>query len=119
LNPGVLLVFPQVRTHFQYQEFVVNQLCLHYPRGFLPFITKDLPLLLKFWLTDLSGTAALLQHTFHAKGPLPHDPANLLRSYLLMLQMKEISVTRWVTELHRCGRAMQQTGKSELYARSR
>ncbi|MCD1259201.1 transposase [Paenibacillus athensensis] len=95
-------MFPQVRTHSQYQHFVVHQLRLHYPRGFLPFIAKDLPLLLKFWLTDLSGTAALLQHTFHVKGPIPHDPANLLRSYLLMLQMKEVSVTRWVAGLHRC-----------------
>ncbi len=56
----------------------------------------------KFWRTDLSDTARLLHDTFSLRGPRPWDPADLLRSYLLMLEVGEPSITQWVQQLQRC-----------------
>ena len=62
----------------------------------------DLALIHKFWITDLSRTASLLSTTYGKKGPAPRDPGALLRSYLLMLVLRQTSVTRWVDDLRRC-----------------
>ena len=55
----------------------------------------------KFWILDLSRTSSLLQSVYSdsKKGTAPHDPANLLRSYLLALQTGYVSITKWVEAL--------------------
>ncbi|NMP25225.1 transposase, partial [Sulfobacillus sp. DSM 109850] len=95
-------MFPIVRSHPAYQAFVQAQLRRHYAPGALQFVAPDWALVAKFWRTDLSDTARLLHETFSLRGPRPWDPADLLRSYLLMLEVGEPSITRWVQQLQRC-----------------
>ena len=45
---------------------------------------------------------AYSKNTFSCRGPKSIDPADLLRSYLLMLQVGEPSITEWVNQLRRC-----------------
>lgn len=95
-------MLPIVRSHEQYQSFVEQQLRNHYANGSLLFVAKDWSLVKKFWITDLSDTFNLLRDTFSCRGPKSIDPADLLRSYLLMLQVGEPSITEWVNQLRRC-----------------
>ena len=95
-------MLPMVRSHQQYQSFVEQQLRIHYGNGSLLFIAKDWSLVKKFWITDLSDTFCLLEATFSRRGPRSFDPADLLRSYLLMLHVREPSITEWVNQLRRC-----------------
>lgn len=95
-------MLPTVRSHKQYQSFVEQRLRVHYSNGSLLFIAKDWSLVTKFWITDLSGTFDALKGNFSPRGPQAIDPADLLRSYLLMLEVRESSITEWVNQLRRC-----------------
>lgn len=94
-------MFPIVRSHQQYQIFLTQELKSHYVGGILHLQDDDWILINKLWLVDLSRTFSLLEDTYSSQGPCPHDPANLLRSYLLMHLTGTVSVTKWVTQLHR------------------
>ncbi len=95
-------MLPTVRSHEQYQSFVQQQLRLHYSDGTLLFVSKDWPVVTKFWITNLSATFDMLRDTYSCHGPEATDPADLLRSYLLMLEVGQSSITEWVNDLHRC-----------------
>lgn len=94
-------MLPPIRTHAQYQSFVLKQLRTHYSGGVLMLVAKDWSLIEKFWLVDLSATASLLSPQYATRGIKATDPANLLRSYLLMMQVGRTSITEWVDELRR------------------
>jgi hypothetical protein len=95
-------MLPSARSHEEYQSFVLQQLRLHYSNGSLLFVTKDWPLVTKFWITDLSATFDMLRSTYSCHGPEATDPTDLLRSYLLMLEVGQPSITEWVNDLRRC-----------------
>ena len=95
-------MLPILRSHQQYQSFIEERLRLHYSNGSLLFIAKDWALVTKFWVTDLSDTFQFIKGTYSCRGPQSIDPANLLRSYLLMLEVGEPSITKWVNQLRRC-----------------
>ena len=94
-------MFPTVRSHLEYQDFVTQQLKTYYVGGILSLQNSDWILIEKLWLVDLSRTFSLLKDTFSSQGPCPHDPADLLRSYILMHLTGTFSVTKWVTALRR------------------
>ena len=94
-------MLPSIRTHDQYQSFVLEQLRSHYSGGILVLVAKDWTFIEKFWMVDLSGTASLLNRQYATHGIQATDPANLLRAYLLMLQVGQLSITAWVDELRR------------------
>ena len=94
-------MLPFIRSHAQYQSFVLEQLRTHYAGGILVLVTHDWPFIEKCWLLDLSGTASLLSDQYASGGIVATDPANLLRAYLLMLQVGQTSLTKWVDELRR------------------
>src|SRR5579875_2686125 len=94
-------MLPSIRSHAQYQSFVLEQLRTHYSGGILMLVAKDWTFIEKFWLVDLSGTASVLSRQYATRGIHATDPADILRSYLLMLQVGCISVTKWVDELRR------------------
>jgi hypothetical protein len=98
----VILLVPTIRSHDQYQCFLQEQLRHHFVSGSRALFPSDLALIRKFWNVDLSRTAILLSSTYGKKGPAPRDPADLLRSYLLMLELRQTSITRWVDLLRRC-----------------
>lgn len=93
---------PILIPHQAYQDFVMSQLQKHYSGGIFVLVNKDWPIIMKFWISDLSHTTILLQDFYDAKGPIPRDPASMLRSYLLFLMTKpEIGITAWVDEMYR------------------
>ncbi|EGL82337.1 transposase IS4 family protein [Caldalkalibacillus thermarum TA2.A1] len=93
---------PILIPHQTYQDFVMEQLKKHYFGGVLVLLNKDWPLIAKLWITDLSPITTYLQDFYGARGPLPRDPASMLRSYLVYLQTNpEKSITEWVDELYR------------------
>lgn len=73
----------------------------HYSGGILVLLAKDWTFIEKFWLVDLSGTASALSRQYAIRGIKATDPADIFRSYLLMLQVGCTSVTAWVDELRR------------------
>lgn len=89
------LLCSEIRT------FVLEQLRTHYSGGILVLVAKDWTFIEKFWLVDLSGTASLLSSQYATRGINATGPANLFRSYLLMLQVGRTSITAWVDELRR------------------
>ncbi|MCY9668254.1 hypothetical protein M5X11_25575 [Paenibacillus alginolyticus] len=84
-----------------YQAFVHHQLCTNYGPGIV-IINKDWPLTAKLWMTDLSPITTLLHDTYSNRGPLPRDPASLLRSFLIFLiTNSEMGLTEWINEMKR------------------
>ncbi|MEA1960646.1 MAG: transposase [Bacillota bacterium] len=49
----------------------------------------------------MSQTFSIMKNHYSSRGPLAHDPADLLRSYLLMLQTGTFSITDWVDNMRR------------------
>ena len=100
---GVFVVLkPIITPHEVYQDFVIQQLRLHYSGGILTLVHKDWPIITKLWITDLTGIATMLQDSYSARGPEPRDPSAMLRSFLLfLLTNSEKGITDWVDELHR------------------
>jgi hypothetical protein len=98
---SVLHLKPVFVPHSDYQAFVLRQLRTCYgPR--IVLINKDWPLAAKFWMTDLSAITSLLYDTYSARGPLPRDPASLLRSYLICLMTNPaMGLTEWINEMKR------------------
>ena len=93
---------PVVTPHDTYQEFVIQQLQLHYTGGLLVLVNKDWFLISKLWITNLTEITTLLQDSYSTRGPAPRDPASMLRSFLLfLLTNPEIGITAWVDELYR------------------
>lgn len=94
-------MIPQGRSHEAYLRFVTEQLNLEYNscQSFLQDFFADLI----FWITpiDLSNTVTLMKHRYSSKtkGARPHDPADLLRSILLMHKLRITSVDGWVRQL--------------------
>ncbi len=99
---GSVFMKPVFVTHEAYQDFVLTQLKKHYSNGILTLVAKDWPVITKLWITDISYITTLLSDTYSDKGPLPRDPASMLRSYLLFLFTNPtIGITKWVDELYR------------------
>lgn len=93
---------PVFISHQSYQNFILQQLQLHYPNGYVTIRKKDWTLILKLWLTDLSDISSLLDRSYSTKGPKPRDPSSMMRSYLIFLiQRPGLGITEWVEELHR------------------
>ncbi len=99
---GVFNVKPLLIAHESYQDFVLKQLQNHYSGGILTLVSKDWPIISKLWITDLSCVTTWLYDTYSLKGPLPRDPASMMRSYLLfLLTNPSIGISKWVDVLHR------------------
>lgn len=93
---------PELLTHESYQNFVLEQLQTHYAGGILVLVSNDWPIIAKLWITDVSSTTTWLGDSYSLKGPVPRDPASMLRSYLLLLLTHPtMGVTKWVDQLHR------------------
>lgn len=98
----MFLLKPVFVSHQTYQNFVIDMLRLHYSGGILTLVNSDWPVITKLWVTDLSEMTNMLYDSYGKKGPLPRDPASMLRSYLLLLLTNQtMSITEWVDELRR------------------
>ena len=92
---------PVFLPHVTYQNFVLQQLQIYYGSE-LVIVSKDWPLVTKFWMTDLSFITTMLQDSYSAHGPLARDPASILRSYLVFLMTNpEKGLTEWINIMRR------------------
>jgi len=56
-------------------------------------------IIIEFWYLDLSLTDSIMQDCYSKFGPEPRLPSSLLRSYLLALKLRMISITKWTSQL--------------------
>jgi hypothetical protein len=65
-------------------------------------INKDWSLVTKLWMTDLSYITIMLRNLYSDRGPKPHHPASMLRSFLLFLMTSsEKGLTEWINIMKR------------------
>lgn len=95
----VIFLLPVSRPHSAYIRFVVEHLKQEYDSKFLREFYSDLI----NWVSpiDLFKTTSLMQHRYsvNPKGRKPRDPADLLRSLLLMHKLQVVSIDDWVYKL--------------------
>lgn len=95
---------PKHISHNYYQDHVLKFLRDFYsgenPLFIIP--NSDFDIISKLLITDLSSITPMLEHTFSNRGPMPRDPASMIRAYLLMLLVNPASsITKWVASLAR------------------
>lgn len=87
------------RSHYQYQQFL---------RGWVPLLWAGDPRrvesfaepLSKVWLLDLDPAIPLLLQRYPSFGrPVEFEPVDLLRSLILMSDIKVFGITEWVDKL--------------------
>jgi hypothetical protein len=88
-------------SHQQFKQNVKDGITMLYAQGKIKSITHYADLIGKMFLSDLTEVRQLLTPHYAAKprGSLPRDPAAMLRSLLLMKQIGEHSITKWVQSL--------------------
>lgn len=86
------------RSHEDYLQFVKEHLRSQSTKFLQDFFAEHI-----FWITaiDLSSTAQLMKHRYSAnpRGRKPRDPADMLRSLLLMHKAKVTNINEWVRQL--------------------
>lgn len=98
---SVFFLKPTLVPHSDYQAFVLQQLQSSFGPGVV-LISKDWPLAVKLWMTDLSTITSLLMDEYSNRGPEPRDPASLFRSYLVLLMTNPaMGITEWINEMKR------------------
>lgn len=102
LETWVIAVKLVSRSHHDYLTFVTDQLQKEYDTPGAMSLLQQFYSDLIFWITpiDLSSTAALVRSSYSlkTKGRAPRDPADMLRSALLMTKLG-MSVDDWVRAL--------------------
>jgi hypothetical protein len=97
----VFALKPVVIPHVLYQDFILQQFRSYYGPNIV-VVNKDWPLITKFWMTDLSHITSMLQYLYSHQGPVPRDPASMLRSYLMFLMTNpEKGITEWINVMKR------------------
>jgi len=87
--------------HTGYQNFIVSQLCQHFPDP--DTIPKDSwDIIERLWLTDLSSVDKLMESQYSVYGPQPRLPSDMLRSYLASILFGIPSITKWVSQMRIC-----------------
>jgi hypothetical protein len=96
----VIHMLPTTRSHEAYLQFVKQQLVTHYGDSWI--FLQDFSADLIFWVIpiDLSRTASVMKdgYSVKTKGRKPRDPADMLRSTLLMTKLQS-NVDDWVYQL--------------------
>ncbi|MEX2460616.1 MAG: hypothetical protein WD469_04850 [Paenibacillaceae bacterium] len=91
---------PVLIPHASYQDVMLQRLRDHFGSAIV-IVNNDWPLITKFWKTDLSSITTALQDLYSDQGPMPRDPASMLRSYLVYLMTHpEKVLTKWVDILN-------------------
>jgi hypothetical protein len=97
----VFVLKPVFIPHLHYQQFLLDNFRRYYGPTFV-IISKDWPLVTKFWMTDLSAMTTLLQDLYSSRGPEPRDPASMFRSLLLLIMTNPtMGLTEWINEMKR------------------
>lgn len=84
--------------HAAYQNHVLTLLRKYYPDpDSIPASTWTI--MERFWHLDLSGVDALMADRYSVFGPAPRLPSDMLRSFLLSLEFRVTSFTKWAAQL--------------------
>ena len=89
------------RSHKQFQDFVKEQLQLHYLKtGFTNSVLINEKLLAFAWSVDLSKVVEIISYRYSSnKGTPARDPIDMFRSLLLMESLRERSIDSWVNKM--------------------
>ena len=94
---AVICVLRPLRSHQDFQQFVSQQLRIHYFEKELQRTVLLYHLeLAKVWATDLTPVYYILAHQHSKRGSSARDPVDLFRSLLLMELTHAKSVDDWV-----------------------
>lgn len=84
--------------HSACQNFVVDNLRKDYPDpDSVPRSVWDI--IDRFWNLELSYTDEKLKNKYSVFGPKPRTPSSMHRSYLLSIDFKVTSITKWAAQL--------------------
>jgi hypothetical protein len=91
-----------IRSHQDYQDFVAEQLKIHYcQQGQTNAVILHHRELASLWITDLSKVANILGDRYsHGRGAPARNPVDLFRSLLLMELVHERSIDAWVKKMN-------------------
>jgi len=97
----VIFLLKSTRSHQDFQNFIIEQLGIHYFQtnldGTVLLFHQELA---KVWITDLSQVYKILAPQYSSnKGAPPRDPVDMFRSILLMELTHVESVDDWVKTL--------------------
>jgi hypothetical protein len=97
---GVVILLRSSRSHQEFQEFLAEQIRLHYldtgQRGTILLFHRELT---RLWHTDLSMVPNIVRFRYSDNGAPARDPVAMLRSLLLMEMTHCRSVDDWVRDL--------------------
>ena len=84
--------------HAAYQQFLIAQMSKYYPDP--DSLARDTwDIVERFYRLDLSRSDEILKWRYSIFGPEPRLPSCMLRSYLLSLDFKVLSITDWAAQL--------------------
>ncbi len=96
----VIPLFKNEMSFDEFKSFVKNQILKYYAYPhFNNYIISKADIIYKVYITDLTPVRDLLIDTYNPRGEKPWDPACLFRSYWLMCQYCDGSITEWVEQL--------------------
>lgn len=97
----VIFLLKLARSHKQFQDFVKQQLQLHYLKvGLTNPVWVNEKALAFVWSTDLSKVAEIVGYRYSSnKGTPARDPSDMFRSLLLMEFLRERSIDAWVNKM--------------------
>ena len=90
---------PVIVSHLDYRRFLkcVGSMYKIHWNGMPPALRE---IYLRFSSLDLSAVDRIMQDQYSKRGPESRQPSCMLRSLLLMIVAKAVSITKWVETLH-------------------
>jgi hypothetical protein len=97
---GVVTLLRSSRSHQEFQEFLAEQIRLHYldtgQRGTILLFHRELA---RVWCTDLSAVSSIVRFRYSDNDAPARDPVAMFRSLLLMEMTHCSSIDDWVRDL--------------------
>jgi len=96
----MITVFKNQMSNNEFQSFVKKKIIEYYHNpNFYDYITSNADIIHKVYLTDLTPVRTLLLDSYRPRGQKPWDPICLFRTYWLMCQYSNGSISQWVKTL--------------------
>ena len=97
----VIFLLKTTRSHQQFQDFVKEQLQIHYLKyGLSDLVLLNHKALASSWYSDLSKVNSIVASCYsNTFGPIAWDPSDMFRSLLLMEILHERSIDSWVNKM--------------------
>src|SRR6056297_854424 len=96
----MITVFKNQMSNNEFLSFVKKKIIEYYHNpNFYDYITSNADIIYKVYITDLTPVRTLLLDSYQPRGQKPWDPICLFRTYWLMCQYSNGSISQWVNKL--------------------